>query len=71
MQQNESARQNKPRSGPRMLHVYDGQALLGEISITDDEFTAFDVEGKKLGTFADQMAAAFAIGAAMKAGHRG
>lgn len=60
-----------PTQKSRELHIYDGQTRLGKITIAEDTFTAFDASGTKLGVFADQAAAAFALGAAMKAGGRG
>jgi hypothetical protein len=41
-----------------------GALGIGGIKIAGDEYVAFDADGKKLGRFADQTSAAFAIVAA-------
>jgi hypothetical protein len=54
----------KNNAALRQLQVYDGQLLLGSISIDGDTFVAFDAKGKRLGSFGDQAAAVSAIDAA-------
>ena len=47
----------------RELSVYVGQVRLGRIMVEgDDDFIAIDADGNKLGIFASQAAAAFALG---------
>jgi hypothetical protein len=48
----------------RQLQLYDGQLLVGSISVDGDKFVAFDAKGKRLGSFGDQAAASSAIDAA-------
>jgi hypothetical protein len=64
-----AGRKAKHVPAPCELHIYDGQVLLGKTVIANDAFIAFDANGRKLGNFADQTAAAFAIGATQGGGH--
>jgi hypothetical protein len=54
----------KGRAPARQLQIYDGQSLLGSISIDGGAFIAFDAKGRRLGSFGNQAAASAAIDAA-------
>jgi len=51
----------RPIDPPCNLTVYDGQMLLGEILEHRGMFVAIDLDGKRLGTFADMRSAARAL----------